>query len=442
MSSRPFPPPSQASDPGFLQALRHDEMRDLVQQHLAVEATVLELQPDYVRWKDADGSLVGYHVTLQTKDAVVHSYVVARAAAPARLADEAERLHHRAEETHAGLAAFAFLQARSLLLLGFPIDRQMHDLRRLVRASKLRTFVETSCPSLIPPGHRFSKSRSAWQLVSYRPERRAVMRWQIGLVGEGAAAAPSPILWIRCHAEEQAARTTAATTAAAAGGLRCPRTLGVAHERLMFESHVAGRPWSPFLRAEARDTDLAARALATLHATKAPSGLPVHHTPAELDLVLLAAEDLGRLDPRLGELGRGLADRLAHAVPPAAEPVFAHGDLHCGQFLIGAADAGLVDFDRACTASAAHDLATFTAQSLERDARRGAEVGREFTAAYARHRALPAAAELGWWTACALVRNATRPFRRLAPDWRVEAAALLARADEVLRGGIAKEASS
>ena len=64
----------------------------LVQTHLAHDATLLELVPDYVRWKDRDGSLVGHRATVQFGSEVVQTYVTARTAAPMRLASEAERL--------------------------------------------------------------------------------------------------------------------------------------------------------------------------------------------------------------------------------------------------------------------------------------------------------------------------------------------------------------
>lgn len=426
------PPPSEAVDPGFLQAMRTDEVASLVQAHLTHDATLLELVPDYVRWKDRDGSLVGHRATVQFGSEVVQTYVTARTAAPMRLASEAERLRHREEEDHGGLRAFAFLPERDLLLLAFPLDRAMHDLRRLCRASKLRSLVAAVCPTIVPDGLRFSKSRSQFTLVRYKPERRAVLHWQVGIVDSGKVTTSRPSIWIRCHAEAQAARTQAATEAAAAAGIRCPRTIGIAHERLAIESHVDGRTWSPLQASNGDDFAAAARVVARLHATPPPSTLPQHHALAELDLVLIAAEDLGRLDPRLGGLARSLADRLSHDVPKATPLVFAHGDLHPGQVLLDADSAALVDFDRACAAPVAHDLATLVAQCASLDPQRGARIGRDFVAAYAAHGELPSRPDLAWWTGCAMVRNATTPFRRLQPDWRARSAALLGLAERVL----------
>ncbi len=430
---RACPPPSSATDAAFLRAIHADRMGPLVQRHLATTGTVRELVADYVRWKDQDGSLVGYRADVEQAGSVVSTYVTVRTAPVPRLADEAERLRHRAEEDHAGLRAFAFVPEESVLLLAFPIDRAMHDLRRLVRPSKVRTLVAQCCPSLVPADHRFSKSRSSVQLASYRPERRAVLHWRIGVVGPDGRAGAQPSLWIRCHAESQTQRTRSATDAALAAGLRVPPTLGVAHDRLMFEGHVDGRPWSPAPDAP-HDIEAAAHVVARLHAVPPPRTLPTHHALAELDLVLAAVDDLVRLDPRLGAVGRQLADRLAHDVPPAAPAVLAHGDLHPGQVLLAEQGAGLVDFDRACRAPAAHDLATLIAQCADRDRVFGMASGRAFVSAYGRRAPLPAPTTLAWWTACALVRNATRPFRRLHPEWRTLAASLLQLAERTVLG--------
>lgn len=426
------PPPSHAREPGFLLAMQTHAIAERVQAHLAHDATLLELVPDYVRWKERDGSLVGYRAVVRREATIDHTYVTIRTAAPARLADEAERLHHRADEDHAGLRAFAFLPADQLLLLAFPIDRAMHDLRRLVRASKVRSLVAACCPQLVPDRCRFSKSRSLHELVRYKPERRAVLRWRVGLVDKVGPAVHHTSIWVRCHAEAQAPRTLAATNAAATGGVACPQTLGIAHDRLLIESHVEGRTWSPFLEPDADDTTKAAMVVARLHDAAAPDKLPQHNALTELDLVLVTAEDLGNLDPRLGTLATALADRLSRDVPQARPLVLAHGDLHPNQVLLRDDDAGLCDFDRACLAPAAHDLATLLAQCVERDLQAGPPIGRAFIEAYGRHRALPDREEIAWWTACALVRNATRPFRRLRPDWRAAAAALLQRADRAL----------
>lgn len=434
MTSTPmFPAPALANDPGFACALQVDTVAQLVQRHLAADATLLALVPDYVRWKDDDGSLVGYRATTRSAGAEHATYVTVRTAPVHRLATEAERLLHRADENHAGLRAFAFLPAEHALLLSFPIDRAMHDLRRLVRASKVRSLVAATCPEQVPAGLRLSKSRSSCQLVRYKPERRAVLRWRISFVDDSGRAAGHRLLWIRCHADAQATRTRLATDAAANGGVVCPRTLGVHHDRLLVESHVDGDTWSPFAGdAPGKAAALAGAVVARLHAGAIERELPVHGTLAELDRALRAAEDLARLDPDLGRLAAELTERLASELPPTSPCVLAHGDLHPGQVLLTAAGASLCDFDRACLAPPAHDLATMVAHCIELDAARARSVTAPFLHAYGQRRQLPLDLELRWWTSCVLVRNAMRAFRSLRADWPAVTATTLRHARQVL----------
>lgn len=434
------PAPESAVEPAFLRALDRDAIADLAQRHLANGAEIVALHPEYVRWKELDGSLVGYRATVRAGDRTVDSWVTVRTAPPHRLAAEAERLQHRADEEWCGLEGLALVPEANLLLVGFPLDRAMHDLRRLVRPSKVRSLVAAACPELVPTGMRFSKSRSSFRLVRYKPERRAVLHWQIGCIATDGKAQARTSVWLRCHAEPVARRAVAATSQAIAAGIACPRTLGIAHDRLTIESHVDGTNWTP--ASGARAFDLAANATARLHACKPDHGLPHHGPVHELDRALRAAEDLGRLSVATGQQARALADRLAAQVPAAGLHGFAHGDLHMGQVLLREQDAALCDFDRACVAPAALDLATFHAHCVLHEGDAGHATAGAFLAAYARHRELPPAAELAWWTASALLRAATLPFRMLRPDWPQATAQLVALAQARLADPTAAEVSS
>ncbi len=420
-----IPAPPRATDPAFVQALDATAVGALVQRHLAVDADVLALAPDYVRWKDRDGSLVGWRVTMRAAAAAVDSYVTVRTAPSDRLADEAARLAHRDEEQHAGLRAFALAPHDGVLLLAFPIDRAMHDLRRLVRASKVRSLLADNCPDALPAGHRFSKSRSTCELVRYKPERRAVLRWRIGCVDSTGNGSATTTVWLRSHADPVVPRATAAMRAASAAGIVCPRPLGSPHVRLAIETHVEGQPL-----AHGEDLAAAARTLARLHAVPRVTGVPVHGAVQELDLALRAADDLARLWPDFGARAVALTDRLAATVPAGSFVAFAHGDLHIGQFLrTPDGDAALCDFDRACLAPPARDLASFRAHCLLRGDAAAHTGATEFLAAYAAMRQVPPVAEQAWWLAAALLRLANAPFRALHHDWPLATARLLALAE-------------
>lgn len=434
MSTVPMsvPAPSSARDPAFRLALDPAAVATLVRRHLLRTAELVALHPDYVRWKEDDGSLLGYRAVVRDATGLGSTYVTVRTAAPHRLADEAERLRHREDEDHRGLAAVALVPEQNLLLLAFPIDRAMHDLRRLVQASKFRSLLANACPDFLPAGQRFSKSKSHLRLVRYKPERRAVLQWQVGAVDAGGASmAPRPV-WLRCHAEAPTS-TTLAMAAATAAGVRCPVPLALVHERLVLEPHLDGTVWDPATTPHALSE--AAATLARLHGAEPPATLPLHGPVQALDLALRATHDLARLATDLGDHAHRLADRLATQLPPHDASVLAHGDLHAGQFLRGDDDTfALVDFDRACRAPAAHDLAVFRAHCLLLDPRHGEATANAFVDAYAAHAPLPRPDVQRWWDAAALLRIASQPFRSLRTDWPAATAHLLGRAQARLDG--------
>ena len=165
------PLPASSTDPAFPRALDADLIAALVRDRLGDGSIPVRVAADYVRWKDRDGSIIGWRATVGAD--ALQTYVTVRTAPLERLQDEASKLEHR-EEDYDGLKSFVLVPEHGLLLVAFPLDRQMSDLRRMVRASKVRTVVQENNPALIPDGMRFSKSKSSWTLVRYKPERRAV----------------------------------------------------------------------------------------------------------------------------------------------------------------------------------------------------------------------------------------------------------------------------
>ncbi len=414
------PVPAAATAPAFLRALDREFLQDLVQQQLGDGTTKVTLTPDYVRWKDRNGSIVGWHA--QVGDDAAPSYITVRTAPPDRLADEADKLKHRAdEETDLWQRSLALVPDAGLLLVGFPLDRQMPDLRRLVRASKVRSVVVGYRPDLIPDTLRISKSRSRRHIVRYKPERRAVLRWDLGFKGDDAQIADVNLtVWFRLLAEPLPARTKLARAASIAG-VRVPALLSAPHDCLLLEAHIEGSAWQPGDRGP---LDAVGSTLARLHGAQLPDDVPLRDAPVELDLVTRAAADLGRLTPDHGALATEVAAMLARSLPAASRPQVLHGDFHCGQVLM-AGDAGLCDFDRACAGPVGADLAAFHAHAVYDDQANGAAFAAALVEAYGRHAALPPARAIAWWNACALARMAATPFRNLRSDWPTACQTLL-----------------
>ena len=73
--------------------------------------------------------------------------------------------------------------------------------------------------------------------------------------------------------------------------------------------------------------------------------------------------------PALRPRVEALLEPLRRELPAAAAPVPAHGDFHVDQLLVGDDDVAVIDFDQACLAAPALDLATYAADVVRgRDA--------------------------------------------------------------------------
>ena len=181
-----IPLPVGAPGGSLAAAMDAECVRRWIEGHLLDEAELLVLSPNYVRYKGKHGSLVGWRVVTRTAAAEHQTYVTVRCVEPLRLRAEAERLSGRVGETQCGLRTWARVGDDGLLL-AFPVDRVLRDLRSMVRASRVRRLIEEHAPQVIPEGFRMSKRRSHPVLVRYKPERRAVLRWELGLVGRCVA---------------------------------------------------------------------------------------------------------------------------------------------------------------------------------------------------------------------------------------------------------------
>jgi len=421
------PAPESSREIGFLRSLDADFVHGLVKERLRTDGSNVSLVPDYVRWKEQDGSIVGWRAASDGSDGC---YVTLRTAPPDRLADEAGKIGHRMDEEKDGTRLCAVVPEYDLLLLAFPLDRQLSDLRRMVRLGKMRSLLEEHCRDLLPPGLRVSRSRSSMQLVRYKPERRAVIRWDLGTVDANGSPAGTRTVWVRILAEPLPQRQLV-VDAAIQGCVAVPPVLARPHDRLWVEGHLQGSPWVP---GAIEVIPAVAGVLARLHRCSIPAGSVAHGTVAELDLVLEAVDVHRRLGAEQGALAASVASQLARTMPSNGRVVLLHGDFHCGQVLVNGSVA-LCDLDRAGAGPAVADLASLHAHALMDCAPGRAGLAARFVDACAAEGVQFGPHELAWWIAAALVRSALAPFRRLRPDWREQAVAILGEASRIAHGG-------
>lgn len=250
-------------------------------------------------------------------------------------------------------------------------------------------------------------------LVTYKPERRAVLRW--GSVYLKAYAAT----------DEYQLALRGADRSSALAGLGAPSAVAwLPEERLVALEAVAGVP-------EAPDLGCLGKTLAILHRSPASPGLPVTDAGSQLELARSAAGQLAWLVPELEEPLASLLAVLSATVPAATRMVPSHGDLHLGQAITTSGGVALLDFDHMCLASPALDPARLAAHLVlggKPDLQLARAALDELLAGYG----LRIPYDLPWYLAVSILGRALFPLRLLHADWPGRLRQMVADAHEAL----------
>jgi Phosphotransferase enzyme family len=245
------------------------------------------------------------------------------------------------------------------------------------------------------------------ELVIYKPERRATLRW--GSV------------YLKCYARQEDYLHAKKGLAVAAGlaGVTAPPALGqIAAARLTAQWAVVGAAPS----ADAVWCRELGAALARLHASQIedlPTLSPAQHFGAARSTCTL----LSRLLPQLSSGLEDLLVAMGQALPPSGTPVVSHGDFHVDQALRSPTGVVMLDFDHMCLADRALDPATLAAHFVNgrpSDVDRALIVLDDVQEGYG-----PLPPRLRWYLAVAILRRAIDPFRFLDPEWPLLAAAVV-----------------
>ena len=423
--------PSRAGQPG-LAAPSADEVEALVRAHLLLPAVsaaggphgdIQKVDWEYARWKPGVSLTTCHrlHFGDGTDELIVHKrYAGDKAAVLAErdLSDDPPGLSPR-------LHARAVLPERHTVLFAPQADREL-GLRYLLDVKRFPKLLRDS--GLVEPG-LVRRRRTEFELLRYKPERRAVYRVRLRLRDEARTRLS---MAVRVLPGRQVASTLALRRAfeSQGGGILAPR-VACAHPRhgLLVERWIDGlatRAPDDFTHAEQ-----AGQQLARLHAIPlAPpigvdenSGAPLPERPA-LELVPPALEEPVRHAPLFGE-APSLAQRLrALHVPRAPRPrAWVHGDFHPDQLAeASAASTGgptrgplLLDLDCLTQGDPALDLASWIADHLyERAGNDFADASEPLLEGYAlAGGAQPDSRFLRRTVACELAARAAASMRRL-----------------------------
>ncbi|HKC23576.1 MAG TPA: aminoglycoside phosphotransferase family protein, partial [Thermoanaerobaculia bacterium] len=331
-----IPLPIDAVLGGLRSLLDGEEVSRAVGGALGRDDVVLE--PRYMRYKPANRALVLYDARLaETRTCAVMTLALLRnsrkdARRPASLA-----IAERARSRCAVPDPIVFLESLGALVEWYPARTSIPGL-----VADLETLRRDLTRRGAPPG-----DGEAPELVSCKPERRAVLKW-----GD---------LYLKAYASPADFEIAASALGASARipGVPTPRPVALyTADRLTVQTALPG-----CVPARAASQAEIGSLVAKLHAAD-PGSLPRFVAADHLDGARRTLAHLKALVPeRLPAL-----ERITGRIEPDGLPeplVPSHGDLHAAQVIATRDGPGLVDFDHVCLAEPAYDLATFAAHLVD-----------------------------------------------------------------------------
>lgn len=376
----------------------------------------------YARWKPHVSLTALYRIEF---DEGASSYVTWKKYADGKAREIARSYSpdRRAEAQATRLAAFAAPAEDGLCLYGFPTDRELPGLARVL--SLRRTARHLNVAELWP-GESVRARDSRAELVRYKPEHRAVLRLDLATTREDGARARHRIA-VRVLSPGAGARVVAARNAymSSPNPVLAPRLL-TTEERtgLLFEEWLDGESCRS---GDFREAEAAGTLLAQLHRSPPPPA-PTSEARANsrAELAALFAVD-AELEKRFAEL----------PLEQVAAPItWIHGDFHPDQLLCTPAGARvLLDWDALRPGHPVEDLATWIADEIAADPTRDlARAGRPLLAAYARAGGeAPSDARLRAQVGTELARRAAAGLRRIEAQAIPRARSLLDAARTLLQ---------
>jgi hypothetical protein len=401
---RPLPPADRAVAQ-LPSLLDRDAMTSVLERSLRGRSAIEELRIASIDYRPGSGATVTYDAWVDGRRhlAVAAAGPAGGAAAartPARLSI-ARALGGDSPATR----PLMYDVRLGALIQWYPLDQRLPVLAKPV--AELRRL-------LAPAGLAVDETIERPQTLVYRPGQRAVLRLG-GLV-------------LKAYADDDAFR-------AGVRGLHLAQRLGAGPRlelalpdlRLTVQPAIDGAP-VPRTRAE-ETAPAAAAMLRRLHEADV-HGLPPVTPQQLLNTVAAAGALVGAVAPELALRARRLVRRLAAATPHGLAVAPAHGDFNLSQFLDVDGTMAVLDFDEACLAPPALDLAAYAANLVS--GRPGDLEAAEPALEALLHGYGARPEGVRWFLAASIARRAPTPFRRHKRRWPERMARILDAAEAVL----------
>ncbi|MEC9477348.1 MAG: aminoglycoside phosphotransferase family protein [Planctomycetota bacterium] len=307
--------------------------------------------------------------------------------------------------------------------LPFPNDPEIPELRRIYEPDRFRRLALDFIPDYSTDDWRLQRSLTKFQLLAYKPGRRAVLKAKLKFRHLEENRKERVRVHLKIENKKHASRSIRqaqdiSNATSICKSFRAPRFLGHASNGCLY-----GHEWNSGSQIDLTRSDLPlvlesiGKAISELHS------LPLELRPLSppqllIDEVQTIKTDLNRLVPEYTNEVTATCDELAAALPDLSlQPSsLLHGDLHLDQFLLDEDRPVLVDFDRAGRGYSCLDIGSLLEDLRSRDVPESA-----LTALVEKYQSVSSSPialnNLLIGQAMSLMRRASEPLRNLEPDW-------------------------
>jgi phosphotransferase family enzyme len=398
-------PPADLAVPQLPGLLSPAAMASVLERSLRSGAVIEDVRVTLVDYQPGSAATVAYDVEIGGARHVAVAGA-GRALCPEAVRTDARRAIARALDRTSPVARPLTFDVRlGALVQWYPLDLAMPVLARPV-PELLRLVARAGIP--------VDGEDIAPATLVYRPGRRAVIRAG-GVV-------------LKAYADDAAFRAGVAGLRIAGGLGTGPRLHGALPElRLTVQGALDG---IPVARVRAREVaPVAGAMLRVLHGAEV-GGLAVARADRMLASAAQAAQLTAAIAPGLGRRTFDLLARLEEHAPEIDDLVPSHGDFNISQFLDVDGAMAVLDFDEACLAPRALDVASYAANLVS--GRRGDLALADAALAPLLEGYGPAPEGLRWYLAASLLRRAPSPFRLHKKRWTARTESIVAAAEAVL----------
>lgn len=327
----------------------------------------------------------------------------------------------------------------------FPNDTLIDGLRIVENNKKIQRILYQYYTKYSPDSWRISDRKLKFEIMRYKPERRAVIRFDTRAVRHTDGRKESLSVYARIYADDGGRRIYGLQKRLFRFSLEDRRykiaepLVYLPDRKIFMMERLSGRSFLDFLRGGDADAlEKTAVALAALHEIELDD-LPAL-VNADLAGRSAASHDmLAEIIPEASQRAREIHEAILRNADNfhEVERSFIHGDFYHGQVIIDENIAGIIDFDRSRVGDPAEDIGNFIAH-LKLLRFKGMIIGEEteahFIKSYEKARGVKLDADrIGFRTAVSLYELAVNPFRGLEPEWRATTKFILKECQSLLK---------